>query len=136
MAIYTKGRRMRAFISGPITGVPDYMEKFSKAHIFLDSIGYEPINPALVTYRIPDSLGMDWEEYMSITLLLLKHCDAVCMLEGWSKSPGAKIEHIMAQKLGLKIMYLKDIRDICADDGDAGGYMVISNEPNEKPAEA
>ena len=39
---------MKVYISGPITGTTDYMERFSEAQKHIESLGYSVINPALV----------------------------------------------------------------------------------------
>lgn len=109
MAIYTKGRQMRIFISGPITGTKDYLERFAAAERELTRRGYEVINPAKVLAVVPVELS--WNTCMDITLALLKACDAVYMLKGWEQSAGATMEHINAEKLGVEIMCEKEAAD-------------------------
>lgn len=101
--IYISGKKMRVFISGPITGVSDYMERFAKAEEELTKRGYIAVNPAKITAQVP--FEMPWDRYMDITLAILKECDAIHSLEGAAHSPGARIEHEMAKKLGLKEVY-------------------------------
>ena len=101
MAIYTKGRRKRVFISGPITGVPDYMKKFKAAEDMLAWRGFLVVNPAKVNGEIPFS--MPWDAYMSITLTILKQCDAIYQLFDWRQSPGALVEYEYAKKLNLEV---------------------------------
>lgn len=84
---------MRVYISGGITGVPDYKERFSEAEKELKEKGHEVISPAKVSDVLP---SMDYEEYMSVDLLLLSMCDAIYMLEGWEKSTGANREYCYA----------------------------------------
>lgn len=94
---------MKVFISGPITGVSDYMERFAKAEEELTKRGYIVLNPAKVTAQIP--FEMPWDRYMEITLALLKECDAIYSLDGSAYSPGARTEREFAKKLGLKEVY-------------------------------
>ena len=103
MAIFKKGRQMRIFISGPITGTKDYLERFAAAERELSHRGYEVINPAKVLAVVPVELSR--ETCMAVTLPLLKACDAVYMLKGWIGSSGATIEHTHANKVGMEILY-------------------------------
>ena len=45
------------YISGPITGTPDYMERFEKAEKELTENGYSVINPAKVNAMLPQDVG-------------------------------------------------------------------------------
>lgn len=92
---------MKIYISGPITGTKDYMERFAAAEREMKECGHEVINPAKLSIIMPESTT--WEQYMVISLDLLKMCDGICMLEGWEKSKGASMEHLYA------LMYKMDI---------------------------
>lgn len=92
---------MKIYISGPITNDPDFMQKFANAEAEIITAGYEPVNPA--RHELPE--GATWVDYMRQDLKLLCDCDGVYMLENWQESKGAKIEHQLAQDLGLKIFY-------------------------------
>lgn len=94
---------MKVFISGPITGVSDYMERFAKAEEELTKRGYIALNPAKVLAQVP--FEMPWDRCMEITLPMLKECDAIYSLEGSAYSPGARVEREFAKKLGLKEVY-------------------------------
>lgn len=107
--IYIAGRKMKVFISGPITGVSDYMERFAKAEEELTKRGYIVLNPAKVTAQVP--FEMPWDRYMEITLPLLKECDAIYSLDGSAYSPGARTEREFAKKLGLKEVYEHGLGD-------------------------
>lgn len=89
----------KVYISGPITGVPDYEGAF-KAHAFLLArMGYAVVDPTSVSIE-----GGTWEQYMQNDLGLLRKCDAISMLVGWEASKGACIERRFAKKLGLKFV--------------------------------
>ena len=80
---------MRIYISGPITNVLDYKDKFSRAERYLKAKypDSEIINPT-VLYKLP----LTYDEYMEMDLRLLDKCGAIYMLNGWEMSRGACIE--------------------------------------------
>jgi nucleoside 2-deoxyribosyltransferase len=81
---------VKIYISGPITGTKDYMERFAKAEAELKAEGHEVINPAEVNSSLPK--GTTHKEYMEVAMTLLKMCDCVFMLRNWVESHGAMQE--------------------------------------------
>lgn len=71
---------MRVYISGPITGTEDYMERFARAEKRLIIDGYSVINPASVNSMMPSDTT--YEEYMKMSITMLDMCEAICMLKG------------------------------------------------------
>ena len=102
--IYKMGDRV--YISGPITGTNDYIYRFKAAERLLRSKGYEVINPVSATENLPD---LDYEEYMSIDLALVRICRYIYMLKGWKHSQGAIREYKEAKRAGLCVIEQKDI---------------------------
>lgn len=92
---------MRVYISGPITGVEDYKDKFLKAAEFLSKKGYDVINPTVIDGIFPD---LEYEEYMKLDIALLDLSDAIYMMNGWEKSCGASREYGYALEAGKQIM--------------------------------
>lgn len=92
----------KVYISGAITGLDEAVrrEAFLDAEIKLQDMGFEPVNPFLEP--IP---GWNHEDYMKRDIKLLLECDYIYMLEGWEKSKGAMLEHVVAGECGIK--YLK-----------------------------
>ena len=123
MAVYTKGRLMRIFISGPITGTKDYLKRFAAAERELSHRGYEVINPAKVLAVVP--IELPWDRCMDITIALLRECDAIYMLDKWEWSAGARVEHEYADKAGYRMFCQNDeINDIGhADDSDVHPFI-------------
>lgn len=76
----------KVYIAGPITGHPDYKERFAKAEQELREQGDIPLNPAMLP------AGMGYEDYMHICFSMIDVADKVIFLEGWETSPGARRE--------------------------------------------
>lgn len=94
------------YIAGPITGTDQVIAElafFKMERRLLDS-GFKVYNPA----ALPG--GLDWGTYMQIALDVLcsGQFDGIIMLEGWSRSNGARIERLMAQGLGIPVYYESD----------------------------
>lgn len=92
---------MIVYISGKITGDPDYIRKFADAELSLRAKGYNIINPCDVgEYRF-----LSYEQYMHVDFALIDVCDAIYMLKDWTGSSGARREKEYAEKQGKKVMY-------------------------------
>lgn len=93
---------MRIYISGKMTGLnkEEYRGKFKKAQKYLIKAGHKPINPARL-----DVYELNYKDFLTIDLILLKSCEAIYMLDNWKESSGAKWELAEANKLGLKVLY-------------------------------
>ena len=88
---------MILYLSGPITGVPDYKEKFDEAAEQLRGRGYTVLNPASAP------LGLTQADNMRISLTQLEAADAIALLDGWALSRGAVIEGLYAAYIGKMI---------------------------------
>ena len=93
---------MRIYISGPITNVIDYKEKFARAEQNLKAKypDAEIINPTVL-----DKLPLTYDEYMELDLRLLGMCEWIYMLEGWEDSKGANREYGYALAKGKAIYF-------------------------------
>lgn len=106
---------MKVYLSGKITGDTGYRQKFEAVQNELTSYGYVVFNPAV----LPD--GFEYEDYMSLDLLILSRCDAIYLLRDWKNSPGAKRELEEAKRLGLQILdedsikIRRTLNQICED---------------------
>lgn len=97
---------MRVYISGPITGVKDYMDKFEQAEKEMIEKGFTVVNPAKINYGMPED--MTYEEYMEIDIRLIDLCDAIYMIRGWEMSRGANREYGYALGKGKTITYQQE----------------------------
>ena len=85
------------YLAGPMTGLPDYNRAaFAVAEKRWCGYG-RVLNPAR------HELGFDHHEYMKLAFQDILASDAVVVLDGWEKSPGATIEVIVANALAMPI---------------------------------
>ena len=83
----------RIFISGPISGVEDYKERFAEKAGAIWNAGDVPFDPSLIELS-PDATQAD---YLLECLEELVKCDAICFLPGAKKSKGSLIEREFAR---------------------------------------
>lgn len=106
----TKGKRKTIYIAGPITGVDDYLVKFSRAEMYLalkiatGDLKYTGfINPAFTNRTLPTDF--EHQDYMAVCFTLMDLCDGIYLLDGWKNSVGATMEYTYAKKKGMEIIY-------------------------------
>ena len=92
------------YIAGPMTGIEDFNRAvFEEADDRLSAQGHSVFNPA----RIAPKMHIDsvpYSGYLKIALAMLDCCDAIYMLDGWTNSRGAIIEHAYAVATNKHIM--------------------------------
>lgn len=99
-----KKQKPRIYISGRITGL-DYKEafdKFEQAENELTAKGYEVVNPMKL---VPFNKDWSWFDYLSADIKLMENCAHIYMLSNWRESDGAWIEHEIAIRKNLTIIY-------------------------------
>lgn len=99
---------MKIYIAGKITGL-DHDEAFAafeEAERQIIAAGHEPLNPMKLVDQTP---GRRYEEYLADALrVMLVEGEAVKMIEGWTGSRGASIEHKIAYTLDIPVFYARD----------------------------
>ena len=94
---------MKIYISGKISGtdLTETRKRFASVAKVTKRLGYEPVNPLENVLTEHDS----WEAHMLKDIAALLQCKAIYMLQGWQYSKSACIEHYIATKIGMPIMY-------------------------------
>lgn len=97
-------KKHTVYISGPMTGYPDYNHPaFMVAEAALRELGHEVINPAITGEEDTAGLQMvGWHDYMASALNRIRAATAICYLPGHEESYGARIEELVAMKMGLE----------------------------------
>lgn len=93
--------KTKVYISGKVTGDPDYRKKFAKAEKRLKEMGYDPLNPVK-----GEKDGKPWEYYLRRDIKKLCDCDILLLLPDWTQSKGARLERLVASRLGIKVWRL------------------------------
>lgn len=106
---------LRIYIAGPMSGIPDLnFPAFHAKAAELRAAGYVAINPAEINggadeqiataAMSPEELAAHWQKCMRKDITALCTCDGIAMLDGWTKSRGATLEHHVAKALGLLVI--------------------------------
>lgn len=93
------------YCAGPMSGYDNLnFDAFNTATAALRADGWTVHNPA----EINPNLDADWADCMIEDIQYVVNSDAIFMLRGWEKSKGATVEWIVAQALGLEVLYEDD----------------------------
>ena len=95
------------YIAGPYRsdskeGIEQNIQKAREAAIWLWQHGWAVICPHMNTAHF-DGIASD-QTFLDGTMEMLKRCDAICIIPGWTKSRGSIAEFKLAHKLGLQIL--------------------------------
>lgn len=92
------------YVAGPMTGYHDHNRPaFAGMTARLRAAGFATVNPDELHTMPPGSMPDDW--YLRRDLAELVKCKRVVMLPGWANSKGATLEHVVAKRLGMEIVY-------------------------------
>ena len=93
----------KVYISGKISGFPDFKKTFDDAEEFLLERGFQTVmNPA----KLPPE--MNPADYMRICFSMVDSCDIVVMLDNWKDSKGAKLVCDYAIYIGKEVKELSE----------------------------
>lgn len=98
---------IKVYVAGPITGYPDFMERFDTATEYLKAQGYQVFNPARITEHMPAS-HMTRQNFMDLGLCVLGMCNAIALMPDWQKSTGACMERAYAAANRMKFIELPE----------------------------
>ena len=100
---------MKIYISGPITGTGDHLERFAAAERQLREKGAcDLINPAELD-RVLNPEKTSYHEIMAICLKLVDLADMVALLPGWHHSRGCRMERARALKKRKLVIEFEDL---------------------------
>lgn len=94
---------MKLYLSGKISGDPDYKKKFEHFENIFAGAGHSVMNPA----RIKMYDAFKWEDYMVVSAAMQSLCEAIVLLPDWMESRGARCEANAAHNLKQQIFFLK-----------------------------
>lgn len=90
---------LKIYIAGPMAGYPEHnFPAFQAAAVRLRSLGYDVVSPHEVKVEVENPKAQD---YLCADIRELLKCNAICLLDGWEKSIGAKCEATIAITLGF-----------------------------------
>lgn len=99
---------MRIYLSGPITGQPNYRRVFREAATILEDKGYTDIvNPAELC-AVVNVENFGYENIMTLCRDMLSQCDVVVTLPGWKNSHGCGREVGYAEAMDLLVIEFED----------------------------
>lgn len=89
----------RIYVSGPISGIKNYIHNFEAAENYLLGQGFEVVNPV----KLPEQ--PNYALFMRQDIKELLCCTHIYMLDKWWMSKGAIVELIVAKVCGVVISY-------------------------------
>ena len=100
------------YLSGKMTGLEksEYEKRFNRAENFYTSCGFTVINPCRIAEEVEkENPKASYEDYMKADLKALSGCTHIAMLDGWEGSNGAKREKAEAERIGIEIIFFREI---------------------------
>ncbi len=105
------------YVSGPMTGYDEFNRPaFNKAREHLQEMGFSVIVPGDdEEYTIRERLAWKVEDtsrraYMFRDFLHILTANAVAVLDGWTHSKGSRAEVMVAQEIGIPVVWWHSLR--------------------------
>lgn len=106
---------LKLYVRGPIGRTTDFAERFERGCREVMLRGYEPVslvdgpdspNAGVVLGELSEEeYRAHWLMCMRRDIVMLIYCDGIYLLRGWETSPGARLEKLIADGLGLLVFY-------------------------------
>ncbi|WP_233099577.1 DUF4406 domain-containing protein [Pseudomonas psychrophila] len=101
------------YLSGPMTGLPDLnFPAFHAMAARLRAVGHAVVNPAEL-----DHPTKNWGECLRRDIVALMACHCVVTLPGWEHSKGARLEVLIADRLGMTVVSALDLLSMATVGG-------------------
>ena len=95
------------YLAGPITGHPDFMERFECTHAFLENEGFDVFDPAKTAASLPTT-KMSRQNILDLGLCLLGMCNGIALIPGWQSSSGCRLERAYAEANRMRVIELSE----------------------------
>ena len=113
----------KIYISGPITNIENWQKNFIAAEESLCNWAkaIAVVNPYRIAMHLEKEYKKnerypDYADYMREDIKALSECDAICLLPGWKRSKGARMEYRIAKILCMDIFYYTADRKITSEE--------------------
>lgn len=109
----THSEPLAIYISGGITGVENWQDIFMAAeqdlmlHLHARFFIFNPVkiaNDLERSFKVNIGKMPGYTDYMREDIKILARCNAICMLPGWKRSKGARLEYRIAKILNMQIL--------------------------------
>ena len=110
-----EGVPMKIYLAGPMRGIPKFnFPAFEFAANILRNEGHEVFSPAekgeevelKATPEVQNHILFRRKVFKLDTEWICQHAEAVALLPGWDKSPGARAERALAEAIGINVIIL------------------------------
>jgi hypothetical protein len=101
---------MIAYLAGPMSGIPEfnYPAFAEHAKYIREQLKYEVISPAEQGFGSFNPGTTGYEEVLNDCVKLVSLADMLFVMEGWTKSNGARAEVMCAAVYNMPIHYIKE----------------------------
>lgn len=109
----THSEPLAIYISGGITGIKNWQDIFMaaeqdlKLHLHARFFIFNLVKIAKDlerSFKVNIGRMPSYTDYMREDIKILARCNAICMLPGWKRSKGARLEYRIAKILNMQIL--------------------------------